>query len=33
MTGFLNDDVAGALCLALALITLAVDRLLAAGRR
>jgi putative spermidine/putrescine transport system permease protein len=33
MTGFLNDDVAGALCLALALITLAVDRLLAVGRR
>lgn len=33
MTGFLNDDVAGALCLALAASTLAVDRLLAAGRR
>ncbi|HEY0514709.1 MAG TPA: ABC transporter permease subunit [Thermoanaerobaculia bacterium] len=33
MTGFLNDDVAGALCLALAASTLAVGRLLAAGRR
>ncbi|HEV2856097.1 MAG TPA: ABC transporter permease subunit [Thermoanaerobaculia bacterium] len=33
MTGFLNDDVAGALCLALALITLAVDRLLSLGSR
>jgi putative spermidine/putrescine transport system permease protein len=33
MTGFLNDDVAGALCLVLALTTLAVDRLLALGRR
>ncbi|HET9208932.1 MAG TPA: ABC transporter permease subunit [Thermoanaerobaculia bacterium] len=33
MTGFLNDDVAGALCLLLALATLAVDRLLAARRR
>lgn len=32
MTGFLNDDVAGALCLSLALITLAVDRLLTLGR-
>jgi putative spermidine/putrescine transport system permease protein len=29
LTGFLNDEVAGALCLVLALITLAVDRLLA----
>ena len=33
MTGFLNDDVAGALCLLLALATLAVDRLLAVRRR
>ena len=33
MTGFLNDDIAGALCLLLALATLAVDRLLSAGRR
>jgi putative spermidine/putrescine transport system permease protein len=33
MTGFLNDDVAGALCLALALTTLAVDRLLSMGKR
>lgn len=33
MTGFLNDDVAGALCLALALITLTVDRLLSVGKR
>ncbi|HEY0553667.1 MAG TPA: ABC transporter permease subunit, partial [Thermoanaerobaculia bacterium] len=32
MTGFLNDDVAGALCLLLALSTLAVDRLLSARR-
>lgn len=32
MTGFLNDDVAGALCLLLALSTLAVDRLLGARR-
>jgi putative spermidine/putrescine transport system permease protein len=32
MTGFLNDEVAGALCLLLALATLAVDRLLAARR-
>lgn len=33
MTGFSNDEVAGALCLALALSTLAADRLLALGRR
>ncbi|HKI03673.1 MAG TPA: ABC transporter permease subunit [Thermoanaerobaculia bacterium] len=33
MTGFLNDEVAGALCLALALCTLTVDRLLALGKR
>jgi len=33
MTGFLNDDVAGALCMALALITLTVDRLLSLGKR
>ncbi|MEO6194646.1 MAG: ABC transporter permease subunit [Thermoanaerobaculia bacterium] len=33
MTGFLNDEVAGALCLLLALATLVVDRLLSAGRR
>jgi putative spermidine/putrescine transport system permease protein len=33
MTGFLNDDVAGALCLLLALATLAVDRLLAVRPR
>jgi putative spermidine/putrescine transport system permease protein len=32
MTGFLNDDVAGALCMLLALSTLAVDRLLSARR-
>ncbi len=32
MTGFLNDDMAGALCLLLALSTLAVDRLLSARR-
>jgi putative spermidine/putrescine transport system permease protein len=33
MTGFLNDEVAGALCLALATITLGVDRLLSMGKR
>jgi putative spermidine/putrescine transport system permease protein len=33
MTGFLNDDVAGALCLLLALATLTVDRLLTMERR
>jgi len=33
LTGFLNDAVAGALCLLLALATLAVDRLLAADGR
>ena len=33
MMGFSNDDVAGALCLALALTTLGVDRLLVLGRR
>jgi putative spermidine/putrescine transport system permease protein len=33
MTGFLNDEVAGALCLALATITLVVDRLLSMGKR
>lgn len=32
LTGFLNDAVAGALCLLLAAITLVVDRLLARGR-
>jgi len=31
LTGFLNDAVAGALCLALAVLTLAVDRLLGGG--
>lgn len=33
MTGFLNDEVAGALALALALVTLLVDRLLSVGAR
>lgn len=33
MTGFLNDEVAGALALALAVATLAVDRLLSTGER
>lgn len=33
MTGFLNEEVAGALCLVLAGVTLAVDRLLTAGGR
>ena len=33
MTGFLNDEVAGALALMLAVSTLAVDRLLAVGKR
>ncbi len=33
MTGFLNDEVAGALALMLALSTLAVDRLLSVGKR
>lgn len=32
LTGFLNDAVAGALCLVLAVMTLAVDRLLGGGR-
>jgi putative spermidine/putrescine transport system permease protein len=32
LTGFLNDQVAGALCLVLAVSTLAVDRLLTPGR-
>jgi putative spermidine/putrescine transport system permease protein len=32
LTGFLNDAVAGALCLVLAVVTLAVDRLLGGGR-
>ena len=32
LTGFLNDAVAGALCLALAVMTLTVDRLLGGGR-
>ena len=32
LTGFLNDAVAGALCLVLALLTLAVDRLLSGGQ-
>jgi putative spermidine/putrescine transport system permease protein len=33
LTGFLNQEVAGALCLVLAALTLAVDRLLTAGTR
>jgi len=33
LTGFLNDAAAGALCLALAAVTLVVDRLLARGTR
>ncbi|HSF38353.1 MAG TPA: ABC transporter permease subunit, partial [Thermoanaerobaculia bacterium] len=33
MTGFLNQEVAGALCIVLAAATLTVDRLLVAGRR